>query len=56
MTRGIPLPLALAVEDPAARAQVLQLVDEIKQLRLLIRGPVVTTLGLSLGFNATDGD
>lgn len=54
--RGIPLPLVEAVEDQAARAQVLRLVDEIKQLRELIRGPVVTTLGLSLGFNATDGD
>ncbi|MGH6919658.1 MAG: imelysin family protein, partial [Geminicoccaceae bacterium] len=54
--QGIPLPLALAVEDPAARDQVQQLVDQIKQLRELIRGPVVAALGLSIGFNATDGD
>jgi uncharacterized protein len=52
----IPLPLAEAVEDPAARDQVQQLVDQIKQLRELIRGPVVAALGLSIGFNATDGD
>ena len=54
--RGVPLPLADAVEEPAARAQVQQLVDQLKQLRTLIRGPVAATLGLSIGFNATDGD
>jgi predicted lipoprotein len=54
--QDIPVPLAEAVEDPAARAQVQQLVDQIKQLRELIRGPVVAALGLSIGFNATDGD
>jgi predicted lipoprotein len=52
----VPLPLVDAVEDPAARAQVLSLVDQLKQLRLLIRGPVAAGLGMSLGFNATDGD
>jgi predicted lipoprotein len=54
--QAIPLPLAEAVEDPAARQQVQQLVDQLKQLRELIRGPVVAALGLSIGFNATDGD
>jgi predicted lipoprotein len=54
--QDIPLPLAEAVEDPAAREQVQQLVDQIKQLRELIRGPVAAALGLSIGFNATDGD
>jgi hypothetical protein len=54
--RDIALPLALAVEDPAARDQIQQLVDQIEQLRELIRGPVAATLGFSLGFNATDGD
>jgi uncharacterized protein len=54
--QAVPLPLAEAVEDPAAREQVQQLVDQIKQLRELIRGPVVAALGLSIGFNATDGD
>jgi predicted lipoprotein len=54
--RSIPLPLVDAVEDPAARDQVQQLIDQIKQLRELIRGPVVAALGLSIGFNATDGD
>ena len=53
---GIPLPLAEAVETPAARDQVQRLVDQIKQLRELIRGPIAATLGLSIGFNATDGD
>ena len=53
---GIPLPLAEAVEDPAARDQVQRLVDQIKQLRELIRGAIAATLGLSIGFNATDGD
>jgi uncharacterized protein len=55
-TQDIPLPLAEAVEDPAAREQVQELVDQIKQLRELIRGPVAAALGLSIGFNATDGD
>ena len=54
--QAIPLPLAEAVEDPAAREQVQQLVDQLKQLRELVRGPVVAALGLSIGFNATDGD
>ena len=54
--QSIPLPLAEAVEDAAARDQVQRLVDQIKQLRELIRGPVAATLGLSIGFNATDGD
>jgi uncharacterized protein len=54
--RDIPLPLVDAVEDAAAREQVQQLIDQIKQLRELIRGPVVAALGLSIGFNATDGD
>jgi predicted lipoprotein len=54
--RAIPLPLSEAVEDAAARAQAQQLVDQIKALRELIRGPVVAALGLSIGFNATDGD
>jgi hypothetical protein len=54
--RSIPLPLVEAVEDAAARREVQQLVDGIKQLRELIRGPVAATLGLSIGFNATDGD
>jgi predicted lipoprotein len=54
--RDIPLPLALAIEDAAARDQVLQLVGQIKQLRELTRGPIAATLGLAIGFNATDGD
>jgi uncharacterized protein len=52
----IPLPLSQAVEDAAARDQVQRLVDQIKQIRELIRGPVAAALGLSIGFNATDGD
>jgi predicted lipoprotein len=54
--QSIPLPLVEAVEDPAARAQVQQLIDQVKELREAIRGPVSTGLGMSLGFNATDGD
>jgi len=53
---SVPLPLAEAVEVPASRDQVQRLVDQIKQLRELIRGPIAATLGLSIGFNATDGD
>ena len=53
---SIPLPLSDAVEDAAARDQVQRLVDQIKQLRELIRGPIANQVGLSIGFNATDGD
>lgn len=53
---AIAMPLVEAVEDPDARAQVLELVDQIKTLRGLIRGPVAAGLGIALGFNATDGD
>jgi predicted lipoprotein len=53
---AIPLPLVEAVSDPAAREQVIALVDRLKALRALVRGPVANGLGLSIGFNATDGD
>jgi predicted lipoprotein len=53
---AIALPLADAVEDPAARPQVVALVEQLKALRTLIRGPIASGLGLSIGFNATDGD
>jgi predicted lipoprotein len=53
---AIPLPLADAVSDPVARQQVIELVERLKALRALIRGPVASGLGLSIGFNATDGD
>jgi predicted lipoprotein len=53
---AIPLPLVEAVSDPAARQQVIALVDKLKALRTLLRGPVANGLGLSIGFNTTDGD
>jgi uncharacterized protein len=53
---AIPLPLVDAVGDPTARPQVIALVDKLKALRTLLRGPVANGLGLSIGFNATDGD
>lgn len=53
---AIPLPLVEAVSDPAARERVIALVDQLKALRTLVRGPVANGLGLSIGFNATDGD
>ena len=53
---AVPLPLVDAVSDPAARQQVVELVEQLKALRTLIRGPMAGGLGLSIGFNATDGD
>jgi hypothetical protein len=52
----IPLPLVEAVDDPSGREQVVALIDQVKGLRELVRGPVASGLGMSLGFNATDGD
>jgi uncharacterized protein len=54
--RAISMPLVEAVEDASGRTQVLELIDQVKALRELVRGPVAAGLGMSLGFNATDGD
>jgi len=54
--RSIGFPLRQAVADPAARAKVEDLVEQLKRLRVLIAGPVADEIGLVIGFNALDGD
>jgi predicted lipoprotein len=54
--RSIGLPLSQAVTDAAGRAQVDNLVEQLKRLRLLIAGSVADEIGLVIGFNALDGD
>jgi len=53
---AVPMPLADAVGDPAVRPKIEALVEQLEALRALVRGPLASGLGLSIGFNATDGD
>ena len=52
----IALPLDEAVSDPAARRSVETLLREVQQQRLLVVERLAPALGVSLGFNALDGD
>lgn len=54
--RAVPLPLAEAVADPAARGEVEALLAAVKRLRLFAAGTMASELGLVRGFNASDGD
>ncbi len=56
LARGIPLPLAQAVADPAARPKVEELLEAMRDLRILVRNPVADELRIVVGFNALDGD
>ncbi|WP_191062474.1 imelysin family protein [Geminicoccus harenae] len=53
---AIDLPLDQAVSDPAARPKVEALLTEVQQLRLLVVERLAPAIGISLGFNALDGD
>lgn len=54
--QAIAAPLSDAVADPAGRAQVETLVERIKALRTLMSSTVAEAAGITLGFNAMDGD
>lgn len=54
--RAIPVPLAEAVADPAHRAQVVALRDEVQSLLHVTNEHVAQAVDLSKGFNASDGD
>lgn len=54
--RGIERPLGAAVTDPQRRPEVEKLSTQIRALQQLLATRVVSTLGLSLGFNSLDGD
>jgi predicted lipoprotein len=53
---AIPLPLAAAVGDPAARPKVEALLADIKQVRDLVGQQLAPAIGLGVGFNGLDGD
>jgi hypothetical protein len=52
----LPLPLPKAVLKAETRAQLEIIIQNLKDIRLLIRESVANTLGLTIGFNALDGD
>jgi len=53
---AVGMPLAEAVSDPAARAQVEALRSALSELRTAVAGPFAAAIGLQLGFNELDGD
>lgn len=52
----VNLPLDQAVADPDARGKVEALLEEVQALRLWVVERLAPFLGISLGFNALDGD
>lgn len=54
--RAIPVPLAQAVADPAVRPQIETLLTQVRALRQIVATRLADALGLTLGFNALDGD
>ena len=52
----LPVPLTTALSEPAPRAQVVDFLETLRALRALVRESVPAALGLTLGFNAMDGD
>lgn len=54
--QSIDDPLAKAVTDPANRPALNELVTRVRALEQLVRTRLAAALGLSVGFNALDGD
>jgi predicted lipoprotein len=50
------MPLSEAVTDPAARARVEALRDQVSALEKLLASPAAEALDLPMGFNSLDGD
>ena len=53
---NVAMPLDRAVGDPDGRRLVEALLHEVQELRLLVVERLAPALGVSLGFNALDGD
>lgn len=53
---AVPLPVDAAVADPAGRPQVRALLTEVRRLRDLVGHRLAPAIGLTMGFNALDGD
>ncbi len=53
---SIEMPLAEAVADKKARADVEKLIKEVKSLRILFTSTLADAASLTIGFNQADGD
>jgi len=53
---AIPIPLDAAVGDSSARPEVQEALADIRHVRDLVGQKLPPTIGLSVGFNALDGD
>lgn len=53
---ALPVPLAQAVSDPVLRPGLEAAADLVERAHALTLGPLATALGLTSGFNASDGD
>ncbi|MDA0701659.1 MAG: imelysin family protein [Proteobacteria bacterium] len=56
MAGGIGMPLHDAVADSVAREKLETLIELLRSLRVLVAGPLADRTGLTIGFNARDGD
>lgn len=54
--KEIGLPLPQAVEDPAQRQRVEQLIADLSGLKQLLLGELAPALEITIGFNSLDGD
>jgi len=53
---AVPMPLDSAVGDSSARPEVEALLADVRRVRDLVGQKLPTAIGLSVGFNALDGD
>ncbi len=53
---ALPVPLAAAAEDPALHAGLLEVADLLHRAHRLAEHTLAATVGLTAGFNASDGD
>ncbi len=54
--QALPLPLAEASEDPPLHAELLEVADLLHRAHRLAEHTLAATVGLTAGFNASDGD
>jgi predicted lipoprotein len=52
----LPLPLAQAAQDPALHAELVEIADLLHRAHRLAERTLADTVGLTAGFNASDGD
>ncbi len=53
---ALPKPLAVAVEDPELHAELRAIADLLANARSLAETSLAGAVGLTAGFNASDGD